>query len=180
MNVVKHAALVHHIGVSNFSPSQLESLISNPIVSSPDYHQFEMHPYLHQNEFLAWHKIHEIGVTAYSPLANLNPTYHSPGEDAGDKEPPILLKNEVLEGIADMRNCTPAQVALAWGMQRGVSVIPKSAHEGRIKENFGALECQLGYEDHDAIGEVGERWLKRYNNPGKGWGVKLYEGLDDA
>ena len=176
MYVVKRAGSVRHIGVSNFSPAQLQDLISNAGFPIPEYHQMEMHPYLHQNEFLQLHKDHGINVTAYSPLANLNPTYGSPGESPN--APPILLQNEVMKEIAKRRDCTPAQVALAWGMQRGTSVIPKSAHEARIKENYGAVDCKLSFLDHDMIGEVGHKYLKRYNNPSKDWGVDLYDGLD--
>lgn len=177
MEFVKTERFVHHIGVSNFSPSQLQDLLSSPnITESPEFHQMEMHPYLHQNEFLQWHKDHAINVTAYSPLANLNPTYDSPNDK--DHGPPMLLENKVLLEMANRRGCTPAQVALAWGMQRGTSVIPKSAHVDRIQENYGSLECKLTFQDHDVIGELGHKALTRYNNPSKSWGVDLYDGLD--
>lgn len=175
MHSVKGGGSVRHIGVSNFSPAQLQDLISDPRTLKPDFHQMEMHPYLHQNEFLQWHEKHGIDVTAYSPLANLNPIYNSP---SNDDAPPLLLDNEAIKEIAKRRSCTPAQVALAWGMQRGTSVIPKSAHEARIKENYGSVECELSFQDHDIIGELGYKYLKRYNNPSKSWGVDLYEGLD--
>ena len=176
MNFIKRTGSVRHIGVSNFSPAQLQALISNRIEEKPDFHQMEMHPYLHQNEFLRWHQGHGINVTAYSPLANLNPIYHSPGDDKD--APPMLLENTVIKDIAERRDCTPAQVVLAWGMQRGTSVIPKSAHAARIQENYGGLDCILDFQDHDLIGEIGYKFLKRYSNPSNAWGVKLYDGLD--
>ena len=36
---------------------------------------------------------------------------------------------------------------LAWGMQRGSAVIPKSVNPERIKENFAALNMLLDAED---------------------------------
>jgi len=165
---------VRHIGVCNFSPEQLAHLIAQSSLK-PFAHQMELHPYLQQNEWIQWHTAHGIHVTAYSPLGNSNPTYKPKKDD-----PPLLLKSEGLISIAEKRGCTPAQVALAWGMSRGISVIPKSAHADRIAENFGTLECDLEYDDFVAIAELGKNNLKRFNNPSDGWGVKLFENLDDA
>ena len=117
-------------------------------------------------------------VTAYSPLANLNPIYGAPGKSKDT--PPSLLQNKEIGKIAEKRGCTNAQVALKWGMGRGTSVIPKSSHAERIREDFEAVDCPLEKEDYEMIKEVGERYLKRFNNPSEGWGVNLYEGLDGA
>lgn len=160
-----------HIGVANFSPEQLEQLLvhtSHP----PAVHQMELHPYLPQRDWLAWHEEHGIHVTAYSPFAGTNPTY-SPGDL------PHLLENEVLATIAEKRECTSAQVALQWGLHRGTSVIPKSSHKKWISENFAALKCELKDDDIDRVDELVE-YHHRFNNPSKSWGVDLYEGLEDS
>jgi alcohol dehydrogenase (NADP+) len=135
----------------------------------------ELHPYLQQSWWLALHRALGIKVTAYSPLGNSNPTYD---HGKGKEYPPSLLKNEVLVEIAEKRNCTAAQLALAWGMERGTSVIPKSKHEGYIVENFEADKCLLRKGDLKKIEKLGKKFLTRFNNPSKGWGVKLFEGLD--
>ena len=168
---------VRHIGVSNFSPYQLQQLLQQTAIS-PAVHQFELHPYLQQVEFVEWHKANGIDVTAYSPLANLNPTYGSPGESKD--APPSLLVSQDITKIAKERGCTNAQVALAWGMGRGHSVIPKSQHADRIKENFASVNCKLEEEDYATIEELGKKYLKRFNNPSEGWGVSLFEGLEDS
>lgn len=168
---------VRHIGVSNFSPSQLRRLIAEGNIR-PDVHQFELHPYLQQLDFVQFHKDNGIDVTAYSPLANLNPTYGSPGESKD--APPSLLVNEDITEIAKERGCTNAQVALAWGMGRGHSVIPKSQHADRIKENYASANCKLEEEDYITIEKLGKKYLKRFNNPSDGWGVSLFEGLEDS
>lgn len=160
-----------HIGISNFSPHQLETLLNNTS-HPPAVHQMELHPYLQQRDWLAWHEAHGIHVTGYSPFAGSNPTY-DPGE------PPQLLHNEVLTTIGGKRDCTSAQVALAWGLHRGTSVIPKSSHRERISENFGALECELEDEDYERVDDLAE-YHHRFNNPSKAWGVELYEGLEDS
>ncbi|KAF2841581.1 Aldo/keto reductase [Patellaria atrata CBS 101060] len=169
---------VRNIGVSNFSRGQLHRLIKSSKVK-PAVHQMELHPYLHQEKWIRMHQAHGIAVTAYSPLGNMNPTYHD--DDSDDTEsPPLLLKNPVILNIARKRSCTAAQVALAWGMSRGTSVIPKSSHEDHIRENIGATECHLQKEDFREIVEVGRKWSTRFNNPGEGWGVHLFEGLEDS
>ena len=168
---------VRHIGVSNFSPHQLKQLLHQTTVK-PAVHQFELHPYLQQSDFVQWHEEHGISVTAYSPLANLNPIYDSSGKSKDT--PPSLLANKDITEIAKERGCTNAQVALTWGMGRGTSVIPKSQHADRIKENFGSANCKLKEEDYTTIEKLGKKYLKRFNNPSAGWGVPLYHGLEDA
>jgi alcohol dehydrogenase (NADP+) len=175
-------AKVHHIGVSNFSPHQLQKVISTTGIK-PYAHQMELHPYLQQSDWIKSHEDLGISVTAYSPLGNSNPTYRF---DTEKKEPPPLLENDLITNIALRRNCTSAQVALAWGFRRGagrgrgLSIIPKSSHIEHIKENFGAFDCVLEDEDLEAIKSIEKDYVKRFNNPSKGWGVKLFEGLDDA
>lgn len=171
LSLLQQKGLTRHIGVSNFSPSQLKDLL-NHTSHPPSVHQMEMHPYLQQNEWLQFHADHGIHVTAYSPLAGTNPTY-----SAGDIVP--LLDNSVVHKIAEKRGCTPAQVALAWGMSRGTSVIPKSQHEERITENFESLGCELKTKDIEKIDKLGEEH-HRYNNPRGGWKVDLYDGLEDS
>jgi len=162
-----------NIGVCNFSPSQLRHLISKTGVK-PFAHQMELHPYLQQSSWITAHQALGISITAYSPLANTNPTYDD------KKGPPALLKNDVMVDIAKERGCTPAQVALAWGMNRGTSVIPKSSHEAFIVENLASQECELGYEDLAKLKLMGNKYLTRFNNPSESYGVALFEGLDDA
>lgn len=165
---------IRQIGVSNFSPSQLDDLIANS-TDKPSVHQFEAHPYLPQSQWVEMHKTNGIAVTAYSPFANTNPTYNS-----GDDDPPLLLKSEEMFAIAAENGCTPAQVALAWGMARGTAVIPKSAHVEHIKENFGALDCKLDRAGIRHVDELRDKYSKRFNNPSESYGIKLFDGLEDS
>jgi alcohol dehydrogenase (NADP+) len=177
MQVLLASGRVRNIGISNFSPAQLKDLVENSDIK-PAVHQMELHPYLMQEKWVDEHKKHGIALTAYSPLGNMNPTY-------GDRTSTLqssnrlLLEEKIIKNIGKKRNCTAAQVVLAWGMSRGVSVIPKSKHEVYIKENLGAVDCVLETEDIAKIEELGDK-PKRFNNPSKGWDVKLFEGLDDV
>lgn len=191
---------VRNIGISNFSPKQLHHLISETGVK-PAAHQMELHPYLQQSSWVAAHHALGISVTAYSPLGDANPDYrHSSSSSPSSSRfsstllrsffsskkkespppPPPLLQNNILKEIAERRNCTVAQVALSWNIGRGASVIPKSTHENWIKENYESSECELGDIDLIHLEEVGVRYLTRFANPSKKWGVELFEGLDDA
>ncbi|KAE8444919.1 hypothetical protein EG329_014046 [Mollisiaceae sp. DMI_Dod_QoI] len=174
---------VLNIGIANFSPDQLRHMISQTGVK-PAVHQMELHPYLQQSSWITTHQALGISVTAYSPLGNSNPIYRNDeifsDPDDENNSPPPLLSNKVLKSIAERRNCTTAQVALSWGMGRGTSVIPKSSHEKWIKENYRSLGCELGVRDLAELKVLGVESLTRFNNPSKGWGIKLFEGLDAA
>jgi len=180
MQVLLASGRVRNIGISNFSPAQLKDLIKNSDIK-PAVHQMELHPYLVQEKWVAAHKAHGIAVTAYSPLGNMNPTYGDRARrtPTTQTKAPLLLEEQVIKDIAEKRDCTSAQVVLAWGMSRGVSVIPKSKHEKYIKENVGSVDCELEKDDIVQINKLGEK-PKRFNNPSKGWGVDLFDGLDDA
>ncbi len=56
---------------------------------------------------------------------------------------------ERIEGIAREKNCTPAQLTLAWLLARGddVVAIPGTRYKARLDENLGALKVVLSAED---------------------------------
>ena len=62
------------IGISNFSKSELERLLQSSSVT-PAVHQIEVHPYLAQHAFDAFHREHDIHITQYSPFGNQNEIY---------------------------------------------------------------------------------------------------------
>lgn len=172
MEELVRANLTRYIGVSNFSPRQLDSLLAHCAIR-PFAHEFETHPYLQQQEFVDWHVANNITVIAYSPLANMNPTYAGKYKDL-----PPLLNDTFWRGLAAAKNVTPAQAVLAWGRQRGTVVIPKSVHEDRIVENLHSLNVSFSQDEMLSIREQDRR--SRFNDPSKSWGVELFEGLDDG
>ena len=58
---------------------------------------------------------------------------------------------------------SPAQVVLRWNVQRGVSVIPKSEKDARIKENFEIFDFELAESDMEAMKAADKNF--RFNNP---------------
>lgn len=136
--------LVNAIGVSNFGAKRLGELLEKAQIQ-PAVNQVECHPLLQQNELIDYCAKNNIAVTAYSPLGSQH--------DAGDKDPSVL-GNEVINEIAERLKITPAQVVLAWLMNRGVIVIPKSVHQDRIKENFAAQVIELDQTDMEKIASL--------------------------
>lgn len=136
--------LVNAIGVSNFGQKRLGELIEKAEIA-PAVNQVECHPLLQQNELIDYCAKNNIVVTAYSPLGSQH--------DGGDKEPSVL-GNEVITEIAERLKITPAQVVLAWLMNRGVVVIPKSVHQDRIKENFASQVIELDATDMEKIASI--------------------------
>jgi alcohol dehydrogenase (NADP+) len=139
------ARLTRHIGVSNFSAKKLGVLLSHCRIK-PEANQVELHPMLQQPELLSYCASQSIHVTAYSPLGSGDRPAFLKAADA-----PVLLEDPVIGSIAEAHDRTPAQVLLAWHLQRGVSTIPKSVTPGRLRENLAAAELVLTDADMDAI-----------------------------
>ncbi len=63
-----------------------------------------------------------------------------------------MLGHKGLAEVAQRRNSTPAQVALAWLLrQEGMIVIPKARQADHLRENLGALDLTLTDADLAAL-----------------------------
>ncbi|KAL7422064.1 hypothetical protein Q5752_003839 [Cryptotrichosporon argae] len=165
------AGLVRNIGISNFSKSELETLLASCTIR-PALHQLERHPYLPQNKFMAFHKEIGMHVTAYSPLGNTNPSY---AEEGG--LPPIQ-ENKAVLAVANKWNISPANVLISLQLKDGCSVLPKSVTPARIDENL--LVVALDDEDVKAITQATEGQRKRYCDFSGPVGYHFYADLDDS
>ncbi|HEX7326674.1 MAG TPA: aldo/keto reductase [Rhodanobacteraceae bacterium] len=142
------AGLVRHIGVSNFSADKLRTLAGTARIP-PAVNQVELHPYLQQPELLAACRSLGVVVTAYSPLG-------SGDRDASMKAhgEPVLLDDPVIAAIAKAHAASPAQVLIAWALQRGTAVIPKTVNPEHLRQNLAALDLRLGDDDMAAIAKL--------------------------
>jgi diketogulonate reductase-like aldo/keto reductase len=70
---------------------------------------------------------------------------------------PRLLDDTLIVSIARRLGKTPAQVLLAWGIQRGSAVLTSSVKPTRISENFDVTALP-----ESAIQEINERLTTRY------------------
>ncbi|KAI9845943.1 MAG: hypothetical protein M1838_001492 [Thelocarpon superellum] len=156
------------IGISNFSKAEVERLLKESTVV-PAAHQMEIHPWLQQKSFDEFHKKHGIHITQYSPFGNQNEIYTS-GKHLGK-----LLDDPTIVQIGKKLNKSPAQVALAWGVAQGHSVIPKSKTPERIRANLD-VDFKLSPEDLAALNGLDKK--VRFNDPSSGWSYNYYADLD--
>lgn len=142
------AGLCRNIGVSNFSIKKLMDLKKSARIE-PACNQVELHPFLQQKKLLQYCLDEKIAVTAYSPLGSKDrpARLHQANE-------PSLLDHPVIHSIASTHDCTAAQVLIAWALQRGTSVIPKSANPKRLRENYNAQNIKLNEDDMIQIGKL--------------------------
>lgn len=126
---------VRAIGLSNFSAGRLTDLVMNSRVV-PAVLQSETHPFFQQNEKIEILNKYDIIPQAWAPIA---------------KATEELLQNKDLVLIAGKYNKTVPQVVLRWNVQRGVSVIPKSTHIERIKENLDIWDFSLSDKEMEII-----------------------------
>ncbi|KAI5303682.1 hypothetical protein KEM56_007299 [Ascosphaera pollenicola] len=168
MELLITAGLVKAIGISNFSRAETERLLKSVSIK-PAVHQLELHPWLQQKDFVNWHKSLGILITGYSALGNQNPIYSGGGKIGR------LIEDPVIEDIAKKHGKTPAQVALAWGINSGHVVLVKSKHPDRIKENF-QCEFKLDKEDMDKLATIDHK--RRFNDGSKDFGFNLFLDLE--
>ena len=134
--------LTKQIGVSNFTIQGLkqarEILGDVPIATN----QVEIHPYLQNRALVEFAKQEGLHLTSYMTLA------------VGK-----VMHDEVMQDIARQHQATPAQVALAWALAQGHSVIPSSTRRENLESNLKALDLQLSEDDLARIATLdrGER-----------------------
>ncbi|WP_375430772.1 aldo/keto reductase [uncultured Friedmanniella sp.] len=124
---------VRSVGVSNFLPEHLDAIAAvSPL--RPAVNQIELHPTFQQPHVIEASLAAGATVEAYSPLGQ--------GADL-DAEPVVAA--------AAAHDASPAQVILAWHLQRGYIVIPKSSRRERMAENLAAASLRLSEEELQAI-----------------------------
>ncbi|MEE1195803.1 MAG: aldo/keto reductase [Lachnospiraceae bacterium] len=138
MEKIYRSGRAKSIGVSNFSPQQLEELAAvSDLV--PAVNQVEFHPLWNRSDILAYCQEKGIAVQAYAPLAR-----------------GAYLNNSILTRIAEKYGKTTAQIGLRWCIQKGVAVIPKSSNEERIISNGQIFDFELTDIDMQLIDELNE------------------------
>ena len=138
---LKEKGLTNHIGVSNFSIKKINQLAQETGVM-PEALQIELHPFLQQNKILEYANEKGICLTGYCPLGSSD----RPAIRILEGEPK-LFENQVILAIAKETGFSPAQIMLAWAVNRGTSVIPKSVNPQRLKDNLLAADIELSAAD---------------------------------
>jgi diketogulonate reductase-like aldo/keto reductase len=109
------------IGLSDIKLEKLREIVSAARIK-PAAIQVESHPYLPEWELVEYCREQGIVIQAFAAL--------------GHAMEPRMLEDPVITSIAKRVGKTPAQVALAWAVQRGTAFLTTSTKPERIRENF--------------------------------------------
>jgi diketogulonate reductase-like aldo/keto reductase len=121
------------IGVSNFTIAHLRELFAES-ETVPAVNQVEFHPYLYQQDLLAFCQAKGIVIEAYSPLTH--------GERL--KDPKLVA---IAKKYLSSKTKSTAQILIRWALQHGLVVIPKSSNRRRILENADVFDFEISADD---------------------------------
>jgi diketogulonate reductase-like aldo/keto reductase len=124
------------IGLSDVNLEKVKEIFAAARIKPAVVH-VESHPYLPQWDLLEFCRKNGIVLQAFAPL--------------GHNSEPNVLEDPVVTAVARRVNKTPAQVLLAWAIQRGTALLTTSKTPSRIKENF-----EVSTIPEDAIREISE------------------------
>jgi aldehyde reductase len=130
------------IGLSDIDVEGARRIVDTARIA-PAVVEVESHPYHPQWELHEFCKSEGIVLLAFAPL--------------GHALEPRLLDDPLIVTMAQRYGKTPAQVLLAWGIQRGTAVLTASVKPGRISENFDVTALP-----QSAVQELNERLETRY------------------
>ena len=140
MEELVDAGLVRAIGVSNFYPDRYYDLVCHNRVV-PAVNQLRLNPYDQRRDTREISARYGTVLQAWSPL----------GQGGA------VLKDPVLVSIAREHGKSVPQVILRWLVQTGVSVVVKSVHEDRLRENIDIFDFALTHAQIDAINALDRR-----------------------
>ena len=132
-NLVDHGKC-RAIGLSDVGLNELLPIYESARIK-PAVVQVESHPHLPETELLEFCKAKGIVLLAFAPLGH--------GMKPGPLEDPVIT------GIAARVGKTPAQVLLAWAVQRGTALLTTSKNAARARENF-----DVSVLPEDALNEI--------------------------
>jgi alcohol dehydrogenase (NADP+) len=133
------------IGLSDISLDEVTPIYESARIK-PAVVQVESHPYLPEMELLEFCKEKGIVFLAFAPL--------------GHGLKPGLLEDPVISAIAERIGKTPAQVLLAWAVQRGTALLTTPRSTARAKENF-----DISPLPKDALDEINRIQTRQRLNP---------------
>ena len=121
---------VRSLGVSNFNRHHLEELLSYAEIR-PVINQIEVHPYMNQEENIAYNRSLGIQIQAWGPFGQ------------GDLN---VTGDPLLQQLAQEYQKTASQIVLRWIVQRGLITIPR-AKPNHFAENLEIMQFELSEED---------------------------------
>jgi diketogulonate reductase-like aldo/keto reductase len=122
------------IGLGDVTLEKLQEIVAVSRIK-PAVIQVESHPYLPEWGLVDFCQKNRIVVQAFAPL--------------GHATEPRIVDDPVITAIAKRISKTPAQVALAWAVQRGTAFLTTSTTFRHIQENF-----EISALPEDAMREI--------------------------
>ena len=138
------AGKVRAIGLSNFTPAQIQEILDACEVK-PAVLQTEVHPYSQEQELKAFLAQEDMVIQAWYPLGH------------GDK---TLIEEPVFSKLAAKYGKSNAQIILRWHIQSGNVVIPGSKNPEHIRANFDLFDFSLDDAEMKEIAALNKN--KRY------------------
>jgi aryl-alcohol dehydrogenase-like predicted oxidoreductase len=151
-----NAGRIRYIGLSECSVQTLRRACAiHPVAAvQSEYSLWSREP---ENGILATCRELGVGFVAYSPLGrgflagNFRSLQDLPPDDHRRQVPRFQEGSvehnagiaDVIKELARRKNCTAAQLALAWVLAQGVLVIPGMKTRAHLAENIGALDVTL-------------------------------------
>jgi diketogulonate reductase-like aldo/keto reductase len=142
METLVDEGLTRAIGLSDIDAAGALSIAESARIL-PAVVEVESHPYHPQWELHELGETHGIVLLAFASL--------------GHALEPRLLDDPLIVDMAERFGKTPAQVLLAWGIQRGSAVLTASVTPSRIRENFDVTAIP-----DEAVEEINNRLVTRY------------------
>jgi alcohol dehydrogenase (NADP+) len=139
------------IGLSDIGLDEVKAIYEAARIK-PAVVQVESHPYLPESGLLEFCKEKGVVLLAFAPL--------------GHGMKPGLLEDPVISGIAARVGKTPAQVLLAWAVQRGTALLTTPRSSARARENFDITALPA-----DALDEINRIQTRQRLNPVVNTGV---------
>ena len=124
------------IGLSDIGLERVKEIFEAATIKPAVVH-VESHPYLPEWDLLDYCRKNGIVLQAFAAL--------------GHSSEPNLLADPVITAIANRVGKTPAQVALAWAIQRGTALLTTTKTPSRFEENFDVSTLP-----EDAMQEINE------------------------
>lgn len=89
-----------------------------------------------------------------------------------------MFTDKTIAKIGEKYGKSVAQVILRWELQRGITVIPKSVHAERMKQNFDVFDFELTDEDMAVMASLDKKQSMFFSHTDPAmveWFVKMVE-----
>ena len=128
---------VDDLAVSNFSPSQLDAILSNSGATKPTVNQLPFSVAYHPPNILEYNAKRDILVQSWSPLSRVLPRY-----------------GDTLDEIGKKYGKSAAQVGLRWIVQSGAAFCTQSKKKSHFEENLKVFDFSLTDDEMKKITQL--------------------------